>query len=78
MTLETRVGVNLVEYYGLFGVSTRLFERARTNLCANLSFYTRSASDSDCTCALRAATFVKPVSDTYAFLHCSHFIVPHK
>ena len=30
---------------GYSGVSTRLFERARTNPCANLSFYTRSASD---------------------------------
>ena len=42
----------------LRAIQACLHERARTNPYANLSFYTRSASNSDCACAPRALTFV--------------------
>ena len=58
-TRRTIVGTLDNDLVLLRSTSTRLFERARTNPCANLSFYTRSASDSDCAYALRAPTFVR-------------------
>ena len=52
-----------VEYFGSFGCVYSLSKRARTNPCANLRFYARSSSNSDCACALRAPIWVR-------FLRC--------